>query len=95
MCTPWLILSSERDLNSHARHSWSRLVKLKLTDIKDSAGTEELCSILAAGSFTSLQHLDISHVPVTTEVMQQLAHGHRPMLTSLDLTSSFGPPDKL
>ncbi|KAL3135549.1 hypothetical protein ABBQ38_006027 [Trebouxia sp. C0009 RCD-2024] len=41
----------------------------------------------------SLQHLDISYLPVTPEAMQQLAHGHWPVLTSLDLTSSFGSSD--
>ncbi|KAL3153188.1 hypothetical protein ABBQ38_011939 [Trebouxia sp. C0009 RCD-2024] len=89
-----LTLSSEKDLKLLARHSWSQLVKLKLTGIKSAADTEELCSILAAASFTSLQYLDISYLPVTAEAMQQLAHGRWPVLTSLDLTGSFGPPDK-
>ena len=81
-------VSSDKDLELLARHSWPQLVKLRFTGIKDSAGTGRLFSILAAGSFMSLQHLDISYAPLTVEAMQNLAHGQWPLLTSLDLTGT-------
>ncbi|KAL3154917.1 hypothetical protein ABBQ38_011452 [Trebouxia sp. C0009 RCD-2024] len=68
-----MTLTSILDLELLARRSWPQLVRLKLTGIKDSSGTERLCSILAAGSFTSLEHLDVAYAPLTAEAMQQLA----------------------
>lgn len=84
-----MTLTSVLDVELLARRSWPQLVKLKLTGIKDSSGTERLCSILAAGLLTSLQYLDVSYVPLTAEAMQKLAQGRWPALTSLDLSGSL------
>ena len=88
-----MTLTSILDFELLTRRCWPQLVKLKLTDIKDMASTGRLCSILAAGSFTCLQQLDVSSVPLTAEAKQQLAQGHWPVLTSLDLSGSFTTPD--